>query len=276
MTSCGWYLESISLRDGLHEKGGGVMKLNIHEGQFQLMLAHYMYSWWTSVEVKNGIQLGNDILFPAAKAYSPYEDRINDSWLGYGERENHEQAGWGRDIDFLLMDRDCHIYVMEIKRKVSRLGFLELLGQAFCSAYWLSTRPSSRLPEMFHHSLLVLYGVVNRRPEDLPEKLPKSLKDPRNGLLEIHRRFYKKEQPCSLGDISLIDSIVALALNPGERFTDEMAHLTHLSVGEIISLLPDSSRQLERLQEIPASYQRPVRLLEFDLDFSMCEHPTAG
>ncbi|MCJ7668882.1 MAG: hypothetical protein MUP04_11530, partial [Anaerolineae bacterium] len=109
------------------------MKLNIHEGQIQLMLAHYMYSWWTSVEDKNGIQLGDDILFPAAKAYSPYEDRINDSWLGYGK------AGWGRDIDFLLMDRDCRFYLVEMKLKVSsKQKFLELLGQALCSAYWLS------------------------------------------------------------------------------------------------------------------------------------------
>ncbi|MCJ7666723.1 MAG: hypothetical protein MUP04_00290, partial [Anaerolineae bacterium] len=106
--------------------------------------------------------------------------------------------------------------------------------------------------------------------------LPKSLKAPKNGLLEVHRRFYKKRQPCSLDNIDLADSVVILALNPGQRFTDEMANLTRLSVGEIIGLLPDSSRQLERLQEIPAYYQRPVRLLEFDLDFSMREHLISG
>jgi len=242
------------------------MRLNINEGQFQSILAHYMYSWGRDFEVKNGIRLGDDILFPVAKGYSPYEDIINDSWLE-----------WGRDIDFLLMDSDCRIYPMEMKQKVSsKRQFLELLGQAFCSAYWLSARPPNRLPEIFHHSFLVMYGAINRKPEDLPEKLPEFLKKPRNGLFEVHRRFYKKEQPCSLDDIDLSDSIVVLALNPGERFTDEMANLTGLSVGEIISLLPDSSRQLERLQEIPASYQRPVRLLEFDLNLSMREHPTAG
>lgn len=247
------------------------MKLNISESQFQWMLTHYMYSWWGGVKVKNGIQLGNGILFPVAKAYSPYEDRINDSWLGYGK------AGWGRDVDFLLMDSDCRIYLMEMKLKVSsKQKFLELVGQALCSAYWLSTRPPNRLPRIFHDSLLVMYGVLDRKPEDLPEKLPKSLKDPKNELFEVHRRFYKKEQPCSLDDIDLSDSVVVLALNPGERFTDEMANLTHLSAGEIIGLLPDSSRQLERLREIPTGYQRPVRLLEFDLDFSMREHVIAS
>lgn len=231
------------------------------ESQFQSILCHYMMSYWTSVEVRNGLQIGDRTLFPMAREYAPKEDNVND-WF----------SGWGRGIDLLLLDRYGQISLVEMKGKsVSRNAVLRQLAQAYEGAYYLSQTSPTRLTSMFEDSFRVLFGAVRGRGESIFE-------DTKNSLFSVHQRFFKLEKALMVSDFrSLEPAELVLSLNPGEHFPTDAKGLLGLSAGDVLSELAkcvgkEESKCLERLKAVhdssPSKLHIPVTLLEFSLSLS--------
>lgn len=226
------------------------------ESQFQSILCHSMISYWTSVEVRNGLQIGDRVLFPMAREYAPKEDSVND-WF----------SGWGRGIDLLLLDRTGKISLVEMKEKAtSRVSVLRQLAQAYEGAYYLTQTPPERMITMFEESFRVLFGAVRGRGKSIFD-------DPKNHLFAVHKRFFKIENELTIGDFpTLTPSELILSINPGKSFPKDaqsLKGLSALAVLDELRTLPGKEEQkcYERLQTVfeacKTNLQLDVTLLEY-------------
>jgi len=227
--------------------------MNFTESQFQTILCHTMFSYWTSVEIKNGLNINGRELIPLAREYAAKEDEVND-WF----------SGWGRGIDLLLIDRTGKISLVEMKKEcTSRAALLRQASQAYEGAYYLSKVKPERMLSMFEESFRVLFGAVNGRGESIFDH-------PKNQIFEVHKRFFKLAQPLVLDKFKdLMPTELILSLNPGSSFPDGSASIKNMSAEDILRELSslggnDNNESYQRLKEIcNSNISIPITLLEF-------------
>ena len=63
------------------------------------MLINYMYSNWFGVEIRNGLPLGDQVLFPVAVQLDPKEGKLNDFTTGQ----------WLSGLDFAMANEIMHM-----------------------------------------------------------------------------------------------------------------------------------------------------------------------